>query len=164
MARKPTLESNAAALKRWRTRFSRAVRMVQKLEQQQKRLMAATIKRDLATVYRPPASPICSIAKSDPEREAAAPKMESAPDPKQVGERIEQKVDHDLDIPSFLKRGQAAQKAVDEIIADQIKAEQAETRKKKAAGRIAKMKAKKAGDLKKMPLTGKAALDIIRNG
>ena len=74
------------------------------------------------------------------------------------------KVLADSGIPEFLRRGQAAQKAVDEVIADQIREEQAATKKKKAQGRIATMKAKKAGETKKMPLTGKAALDAIRNG
>jgi hypothetical protein len=49
-------------------------------------------------------------------------------------------------------------------VAEQIAAEQAETKKKKAQGRIAKMKAKKSGETRKMPLTGKAALEAIRNG
>jgi hypothetical protein len=50
------------------------------------------------------------------------------------------------------------------VIADQIREEQATTKKAKAQGRIAKMKAKKSGDTRKMPLSGKAALDLIRNG
>jgi hypothetical protein len=70
----------------------------------------------------------------------------------------------DIGIPDFLKRGIAAQKAVDAVIADQIREEQATTKKAKASGRIAKMKAKKSGDTRKMPLSGKAALDLIRNG
>lgn len=62
-----------------------------------------------------------------------------------------------LDIPDFLRRQSSPE-------AEQIKAEQAEAKKKKAAGRIAKMKAKKSGELRKMPVSGKAALDLIRNG
>ena len=67
--------------------------------------------------------------------------------------------DVDLDIPTFLRRS-----AKDAAVADQIKAEQASVKKAKAAGRIAKMKAKKSGETRKMPLTGKAALDLINNG
>jgi hypothetical protein len=37
-------------------------------------------------------------------------------------------------------------------------------RRAKARGRIAKMLAKKRGDLRRMPLTGKAALAAIRAG
>ena len=48
-------------------------------------------------------------------------------------------------------------------VAEQIKAEQEATKKQKARGRIEKMKAKQRGDLKKMPLSGKAALEHIRN-
>jgi hypothetical protein len=62
-----------------------------------------------------------------------------------------------LDIPDFLRRQSSPE-------AEQIKAEQAAVKKAKAAGRIAKMKAKKSGETRKMPVSGKAALDLIRNG
>jgi hypothetical protein len=62
----------------------------------------------------------------------------------------------DLGIPDFLRRSKP------DPVAEQIKQEQAETKKIKAAGRIAKMKAKKSGETKKMPLTGKAAIAAIR--
>lgn len=62
-----------------------------------------------------------------------------------------------LDIPDFLRRQSSPE-------AEQIKAEQTATKKAKAAGRIAKMKAKKSGETRKMPVSGKAALDLIRNG
>jgi hypothetical protein len=78
-------------------------------------------------------------------------------------EKLEQLAPADDDIPAFLRRGQAAQQAADTVIAEQIKAEQAATKKRKAAGRIATMKAKKAGDTRKMPLTGRAALAAIRS-
>jgi hypothetical protein len=67
------------------------------------------------------------------------------------------KAEPDLGIPDFLNR------KLDPVAA-QIKSEQEETKRAKARGRIEKMKAKQRGDLKKMPLTGKAALDAIRNG
>jgi hypothetical protein len=81
-------------------------------------------------------------------------------------------------IPDFLKRAPAAEKAeeaaiaqyevdqsnlVDEAAKASILAEQAEMKKKKAAARAGKMKAKKSGDLKKMPLEGKAALAVINS-
>jgi hypothetical protein len=62
----------------------------------------------------------------------------------------------DLAIPDFLKREP-------DPVAEQIRQEQAETKRAKARGRIEKMKAKQRGDLKKMPLTGRAALEAIRN-
>lgn len=62
----------------------------------------------------------------------------------------------ELDIPTFLQRDKAA--------AAEVAAEQADIKKRKAAGRIAKMKAKQSGETKRMPLTGKAALEAIRNG
>ena len=63
----------------------------------------------------------------------------------------------DLSIPTFLQR-----KKLDPVAAA-IKLEQEEQKLAKSRGRIEKMKAKQRGDLSKMPLTGKAALDAIRN-
>jgi hypothetical protein len=78
----------------------------------------------------------------------------------------------DLDIPDFLNRveaharltGQrtpaeiAAAKAADDAAAAKIKAEQAAHKQAKSRARIDKLKAKQAGDLKRMPPTGRAAL------
>jgi hypothetical protein len=62
----------------------------------------------------------------------------------------------DTSIPSFLRRSP-------DPVAEAIKAEQAETKRLKASGRIAKLKAKQSGETRKMPLTGKAALAAIRS-
>ena len=70
----------------------------------------------------------------------------------------------DLAIPTFLQRGIAAQKAADQVIADQIKREQAERKKNKARVRNETAKAKQAGETKRMPLTGKAALEYLKTG
>jgi hypothetical protein len=48
----------------------------------------------------------------------------------------------------------------EQLLLDQIEAR----RRAKARGRIAKLLAKKRGELKRMPLSGKAALAAIRNG
>jgi hypothetical protein len=134
--KKQTLEHNAAAIKRWRSRLKRAMSMLDKLEKQRKRLEA---RRDLAI------APPTATAPKKPEplaltimREFAAP------------------VEIDTGIPAFLAR-----KKLDPV-AEEIVAEQAAVKKQKARGRIATMKAKQRGDLKKMPLTGKAALAAIR--
>lgn len=66
--------------------------------------------------------------------------------------------DTDTGIPDFLKRDKS------DPVADQIRQEQADLKRAKAKGRIAKMKAKQSGETRKMPLTGKAALEAIRNG
>lgn len=76
---------------------------------------------------------------------------------------IAERLDEDEPIPAFLKRAPAPKKTDAELGAE-LKAAIEEKRKAKARGRIAKMKAKQAGDLKKMPLTGRAALEAIRNG
>lgn len=69
----------------------------------------------------------------------------------------------DLEIPPFLQRV-AASKARDQQAGAEIKTAQAEKKKLKSQVRIETMKAKQRGDLKKMPLTGRAALEAIRNG
>ena len=188
MARKTqTIEQLDASIKRWKTRLKRAMTMVEKLEKQKRRieakaLVASTLDPVLeqlgALSIRPKASNF------DYLRKGMAPRKEEKVvvfEPDQVAgfhpdQSIAERVSRgglppevapirpaqtDLDIPEFLRRGQAAQKAADAVI-EEIKAEQAATKKAKAAGRIAKMKAKKAGDLKKMPLSGKAALAAIR--
>ena len=150
MAKKPkSIEHLDASIARWKTRLRRAVTMIDKLEKQRKRAAVRASPPAHPTVHSettlgtvPPSRVI-----TDMREITAAPK----PEPVKAAEI-------DTEIPAFLKRAKL------DPVAEQIKAEQAETKKKKAAGRIAKMKAKKSGETKKMPLTGKAALDAIRNG
>jgi hypothetical protein len=78
-------------------------------------------------------------------------------DPK-IPEPIQDQVQptDDLAIPTYLQR-----KPLDPV-ASEIKAEQDGTKRLKARGRIERMKARKSGAMTAMPLTGKAALDAIR--
>jgi hypothetical protein len=138
------LDHNAAALKRWRTRLKRAMSMVEKLEKQRKRLEAkpvrvADLERRLEKIETvEPAKPEpLAVTVLKPLAEPAKP--------------------DNLELPSFLKR-------TPDPVAEQIKAEQEETKRRKARGRSERKKAAQRGDLKKMPLTGKAALEAIRNG
>lgn len=133
MGKQMTLEQNAEALKRWRTRLKRAMTAIDKLERQRKRLEA-----------KPPVVKTPPVEITPPV--APAPPVETKPP-----------VDA-LVLPSFLDRTKV------DPVAEQIREEQADTKRRKARGRIEKMKAKQRGDLKKMPLTGRAAMDAIRNG
>jgi hypothetical protein len=130
------------AIVRWQTRLRRAANTLGKLEKQRKRAEKA-----LATPSRPRGSALISDPSTlgDAIRESIQDQLKPTP------------VD-DLAIPTFLQRKQL------DPVAAEIRAEQEETKRKKAQGRIAKMKAKKSGATKAMPLTGKAALDAIRNG
>jgi hypothetical protein len=139
MAKKPTLDSVDASLAKWKTRLKRAMTMIGKLERQRKRLANP----------RPSGQRYPIVMKI--MRSADATLVEVVKDKPPV------KSD-DLDLPPFLDRSKLEPASVE------IAREQAETKKRKAKGRIEKLKAKQRGDLKKMPLSGKAALDHIDNG
>jgi len=176
MARKTqTIEQLDASIKRWKTRLRRAVNTLGTLEKRRNRLAAkavepkvpastlvAAVKGHIArqTKAEPPPG-FMELAGAGIERPVVEPGPLSTPGPLSV---------IDTGIPDFLKRSneleRLGQKLADQSdsAADQIREEIAATKKAKTAGRIAKMKAKKAGDLNKMPLSGRAALDAIKNG
>jgi hypothetical protein len=146
---KKTIEQIETSLTRWKTRLRRAMTMIDKLEKQRKRLVKATTVR--ASV---PAHPTVD---SETTLGALPPPVEVCDPPGTTQLKpVPAIVEVDTSIPSFLRR-------TPDPVAEQIKAEQAETKRKKAAGRIATMKAKKAGETRKMPLTGRAALAAIRS-
>ena len=130
------IEKIMASIKRWKSRLKRAMTAIEKLDRKLRRLEAK------------PVAPKVDLKVKQPEpmhHDAFVPRGDLAATA-DVG-----------DMPDFLKRGMAADKAA----ADQIRAEQEALKKAKGKGRIEKMKAKARGDLKKMPLTGKAALAAI---
>jgi hypothetical protein len=143
MAKKPkSIEHLDASIGRWKTRLKRAITMIDKLERQRKRL-AKAVASPPATAVRPEPAPVVVKVTSHP-----------VANPDNVKLTFEPVTD---EIPAFLRRQSP------DPVAEQIRTEIAETKRKKAAGRIAKMKAKKSGETKRMPLTGKAALAAIRN-
>jgi hypothetical protein len=182
MAKRPTLETIDVSLRRWKTRLKRAVNAIDKLEKQKKQLLRKvariTTKQDrlqervikITTVQA--SLPAYPTVDSETTLGALPPPQSTAPAAHPVS-------GDELDIPVYLKRQPepkpwapgdwptaipAGLRDQLDTAAEEIRAEQEATKKKKAQGRIAKMKAKKAGDLKKMPLSGKAALDAIKNG
>lgn len=154
------LEHNAAALKRWRTRLKRAMTIIDKLEKQRRRLEAKKPIEQPPLAPRPnlidPPEPVSARpARTPPDRTPAEkPNPISGPVPA-APVALAPRAD-DLAIPTFLQRRKL------DPVAKQIAAEQEATKKAKARGRIDKMKAKKSGETRKMPLTGKAALAAIR--
>lgn len=148
MARKQvTIEHLDASINRWKSRLRRAVNMIDKLEKQRKRLAVRvsvpahpTVDSETTLGAMPPSLPMTSPTATIP-----SPNVPTKP------------TEIDTDIPAFLRRQKPGTP-----IGEQIAAEQAATKKAKARGRIDKMKAKQRGDLKRMPLTGKAALAAIR--
>ena len=159
-----TIEHLDASIKRWKTRLKRSVTMIEKLEKKRNRLAAkATVAKHLDPVLeqlgalsiRPKAEKTVVF-----EPELISPVIDQimSKPPTESEKAANDQILEDSGIPEFLQR-----KKLDPV-AEQIVAEQDAAKKAKAQGRIAKMKAKKAGDLNKMPLSGKAALDLIRNG
>jgi hypothetical protein len=157
-----------ASIARWKTRLKRSVTMIDKLEKKRRRLAAkalvANVIDPLVEALKPEskvtASTLVAAVKGHINRVKVTSEPVANPDNvKLTFAPVKPDPDANLDIPGFLRRQPEPSPE-----AEQIKAEQATVKKAKAAGRIAKMKAKKAGELKKMPLSGKAALDAIRNG
>jgi hypothetical protein len=137
-----SLEHVDASLARWNSRLRRAVTAIKKLEAKRKRLL---------NVKPKPALPIST--------QVAAVVTVKKPVEDVTDISFAEMTGADLGIPDFLKRSPVDQKAAVEIKTE------AETRKKaKAKGAKAREKARLSGSTRKMPLSGKAALDFIRNG
>jgi hypothetical protein len=175
MARKPkhTPEQVEAALDRWRSKLKYAFGAVERYEQEKKRMERAKRPRGHADI-------------SDLAGTIGPAIRESIKDQKVIGKPVtvigiaapERPADDKLEIPTFLKREKPKVEDVSDISWSEmtganlrdteariaIETENANRRIAKSRARISKMKAKKAGDLKKMPLSGKAALAHIRNG
>jgi hypothetical protein len=120
MAKKQTPQQIETSLSHWKTRLRRAVTMIDKLERQQKRLVKAAARPARGLPDEPA-----------PEK----PSPVSAPVPPAPVAQVE-RVEIDTAIPDFLRRGMAAQKAVDQVIADQLRETQAATKLAKSRGRI----------------------------
>lgn len=159
MARKSkkqiTVEQIDAQLAKWMGTIIRATRTIERLQRMRKR---AVKKASAPTPIE--AAPILKQA------ETMQANMTAQLPPKAPAESVERPAEKpaptppadDLAIPGFLKRGKEAPET------EQLRAELAEHKRLKTAGRIAKMKAKASGETRKMPLTGRAALAAIRNG
>jgi len=140
MAKKTmTLEHIDYSISRWKTRLKRAMTAIDKLEKQRKRILKAQ----------------ADLAVAPPLAKAVERGLQAGVQPLPPAPRAPVPPKTDDDIPSFLRRSP-------DPVAEAIKVEQAETKRLKAQGRIAKMKAKQSGETKRMPLTGKAALAAIR--
>jgi len=146
---KKTIEQIETSLTRWKTRLRRAMTMIDKLEKQQRRLVR---KRD--TYEQPPLAPRPRLTEAEQVAEPVLRKVAGMPS---TGAVLVAAPAAD-DIPAFLRRQSSPSP-----VAEQIKAEIEEKKRLKARGRIATMKAKKAGETRKMPLTGRAALAAIRS-
>ena len=144
MAKKPmTSEEKLLAIslkrKRWQTRARRAHTAIDKLMKQERYW-----ERKISSA---PAILVLN-----------APKDQTPIQSPDVAQEAKPTTPADLSIPQFLQRRPLSPEAAE------IATEIAEKKKAKARGRIEKMKAKKSGATKAMPLSGKAALDLINSG
>jgi hypothetical protein len=149
MAKKTlTLEHIDFSIGRWKTRLRRAMTAIDKLEKQRKRLVKAQASAPDLAIAPPLAKAILPVP-------VLLEKLDQLAPPKPAEWSAANPIEDD--IPAFLRRQTSASP-----VAEQIKAEIEEKKKLKARGRIATMKAKQSGETRKMPLTGKAALQAIR--
>ena len=158
MAKRKTVAEIDAAISRWTTKLTRASNMLTKL-----RLAHMRAKQRLASME---AKQYKALTPAEQVAEPVLRKIAGMPKTPEGAQRAFTGSDHqklhktaepiDTSVPDFLQR--------DKNAAEEIRKEQAEIKRRKTAGRSAKMKAVKSGETRKMPLTGKAALEAIRNG
>jgi len=98
-------------------------------------------------------------AKQPAARPATPVEIAVAPLPPDLQKEYRETADEPA-IPDFLQRKAEGERKDAEARAE-ILAEQEASKRRKASARIGKMKAAKAGDTKRMPLSGKAALAAI---
>jgi hypothetical protein len=157
-----TLDQIERKLERLRSRLYRTVNAINLLEKAKKR-----IKRRMELEY----AEAPKEAKESPEpvaqskeSKAVAKDVGPAVNPEAVALQALTGVDETLDIkeqPWIKSTARGNLTEADKATIANIEAAQAERKAAKTAARIAKLKADKAGDRKKMPLTGKAALAAI---
>lgn len=157
-----TLDQIERSLERLRSRLYRTVNKINKLEKAQKRLKQKQAEADFCH---------CAAEPKPHKPHRAQPRYEPATLPQAIennrtiaetksGMSVIQSALDDLTIPAALKRTNAK----DEAVKAEILTQQEAAKKIKTQARISKLKAAKAGDTKRMPLQGKAALAKIREG
>ncbi len=148
-------------LKRWRPRLTRAHNEVQRLLKQRERLIKVKVTQAVPKA----AAAFAEMRKqrvkdANPsllphQVEAVANMVESVD--QRLGELASPPPQPPLDIPEFMRRGMAAQAAVNKVIEDHKK-----PMTKRQRDRLAKLDEKRRGRVLDKPLTGKAAMDYIK--
>lgn len=163
------LGANAEAIKRWERKATRALNALVKLRKQRARLerligkgrlgaaAVETILQELNECATESSKPTAAITSSSTAVPSAS--GEAAPKPPLASPSKDAAPPDDLAIPSYLRRERSP---ADQAAIDRAKAEREERQKAKAKGQAEKRKAQRLGETKRMPLTGKAALEAIR--
>ena len=157
------IEHNADAIRRWEGKVKRAINALARLTRERTRLQRLAAQQPAT----PPAKPgmldqLVAAATALPATAPPTPVETPAPASAWKPGELEAAVavalgDHPLDPPAFLRRSQKDQAAI-----EAAKAERVERGKRKRQGQEATRKARRAGETRRMPLTGKAALAAIR--
>ena len=146
------IEHNAAAIKRWERRATRAISTLARLTKQRSRLQRlAALPAGRWLVEPAPALPAPSPAVDLPQAAIDAAVVAALP------ASVADDFDGKRDMPGFLRRSERDQA---DIAA--AKAERDDRGKRKRQGQEATRKARRSGATRAMPLTGKAALAAIR--
>jgi hypothetical protein len=141
---------------RCQSRIIRTVNVLDKLVKAKRRLQKA-IAAELQEKADEAARAVKRLTVKTETQVESKPTIANVPMP-HVG-KIE--TDDPLAVPTFLRR---VSNAADQKAIAEIKAEQAASKTVKAKASAAKSKAKAKGDLRKMPLEGRAALEAIKRG
>ena len=147
MTQEQKLQHVDESLARWHRRLNRAAGAIKKLEAKRRRLLAKPKVTETTDISW------SEMTGADLRRPRAHAVIADLPNT--LGPAIKE-AGEDAGIPGFLKRTPTT-----DPVAQQIAGEIEAKKKAKAKGRIATMKAKLSGETRKMPLTGKAALEYI---
>jgi hypothetical protein len=159
------LAHNAEAIKRWERKATRAMNALAKLRKQRTRLERqgwAEVSAALAPPAKPAALPAPVMLREPTLSEATDATVSAMLQGASFEEATASKptpADDKLDIPGFLRRGRSPE---DQAAIDAAKAEKADRAKRKRQGQDAARKARRSGATRRMPLTGRAALDAIK--
>lgn len=162
MSKRQTLEQVDAALKRWNPRLTRAANMVGKLQRQRTRLANKSASASPAAAVEDRAPRVSVVAAPQAPMPVAAAAVSDVTDIPVT----ELPIADSLEIPGFLRRAGSigGMTPADLAVAKAIEDGNADRKRRKAAGRAATRKAKARGELRAMPLSGKAALERIAHG
>src|SRR3974390_2879151 len=151
MRRHKNADDIRASLKRWRSRMVRAANVVNKLELALRRIEKREAEEPKPKALPPPIKETAALLPPSPSPVAEIPPQPHRPPPISEATKKEWQA-----LNSAMRAAFFGGKTKDDQAANELRNQIVERKKAKARGRVAKLKAKQAGELKRMPLSGKA--------